>query len=162
MTALKGQEKTGTSIGLWELFKETDELKEQRGSHTSPPSLRPCKPQLALKNRTSLNCATRCLYHSVAEGDVCAVVAGQRGWLKDQSVAAEELLILLHHQCCSPAYKSSKQVVTVCSHDDATTGTGNEGAHTHLHTVGSTYTLTHRYRKCCKKKIDNLICHITK
>lgn len=65
VTALKGQEKTGASIGSWKLFKETDELNEQRGSHSSPPSLHPCKPPLALKNRTSLNFATWCLYHSV-------------------------------------------------------------------------------------------------
>lgn len=69
VTALKGQEKTGASIDSWKLFKETDELKEQRASHTSLPSLHPCKPPLALKNRTSLNCATRCLYHG-AEGEL--------------------------------------------------------------------------------------------
>lgn len=50
-------------------------------AHTSssiPPSLHPCNPALALKNRTSLNCATRRLYHSV-EGAAVAAVAALRG-----------------------------------------------------------------------------------
>lgn len=128
VTALKGQEKTGASIGLWKLFKETDELKEQRGSHTSPPSLHPCKPPLALKNRTSLNCATRCLYHR-AEG----------GWRVRGFVEGSELR---HRRAINSAPPSvlfcciqKQQVVTVHSHDDTTPGTlpGIEGVHTHTH-----------------------------
>lgn len=146
MTALKGQEKTGASIGLWKLFKETDELKEQRGSHTFPPSLHPCKPPLALKNRTSLNCATRCLYHR-AEG----------GWRVRGFVEGSELR---HKRAINSAPPSvlfccirKQQVVTVHSHDDTTPGTlpGIEGVHTHtrrcIHTVNSTYRLYAQIQK---------------
>lgn len=146
VTALKGQEKTGASIGLWKLFKETDELKEQRGSHTFPPSLHPCKPPLALKNRTSLNCATRCLYHRT-EG----------GWRVRGFVEGSELR---HKRAINSAPPSvlfccirKQQVVTVHSHDDTTPGTlpGIEGVHTHtrrcIHTVNSTYRLYAQIQK---------------
>lgn len=43
-------------------------------SSSIPPSLHPRNPPLALKNRTSLNCATRRLYHSAA-----AAAAAMRG-----------------------------------------------------------------------------------
>lgn len=62
-----------------------------------PSPRRSCKPPLALKNRTSLNCATRRLYQGV-----------EWGAPKDQSFAAEELLTGLGHRHCCPAYQSSR------------------------------------------------------
>lgn len=93
VTAPKGQEKTGPSIGSWKPFEGTDEQEVQRAPH-------PCKPPLALKNRTSLNCATLCLYQGVDEGE---------GWswgVLDQSFTTERLLTRLRLQRWPPAYKN--------------------------------------------------------
>lgn len=140
MTVLKGQEKTGASICSWKLFKETDELKEQRGSHTS---LHRCKPPLALKNRTSLNCAALCLYHGVGVWRGC-----------EGGVDRSELC---HRRAINSAPPSvlfscirKQQVVKVRSHDDTTPGTlpGNEGAHTHVYIQSRAHAHehTHTYR----------------
>lgn len=115
-------------------FKETDEPKEQGGSHTSPPSLHPCKPPLALKNRTSLNCATWCLYHSV--GAVVVVCVSELRHRRAINSAPTSVLFSCIRKlqagchCTLPRQRNTGNADNEGTHTH--TYTRHQGAHTHL------------------------------